>query len=339
MTASGQSAADRSWEFFLLLILVNLLWASQYSAARIATRELGPITVTFLPMAFATVVLGALLVFRRHADGTTTAQRGGAGHQLLHFLVLGVAGTGLAQFGLTAGVKHTLASNASIITLVVPILTALLATALAGEKMNRLIWISFPLAIAGVLMVSSIDWRGVHLGSGKYLLGNALVLLGCFGSAFYNAYSKRLFRLFTPLEVLVYSYLVVDGILFIALQMREPGLLQHLRSAGFAAWLSLVAISVLSLIFSMLLFFWVIARINLTQAALSVYLLPVFGVLISTFALKEKITGRLIVGGGLVFIATFLATTYNQRRRLPESASTQDSSVSTSIRSKESVEC
>ncbi len=42
----------------------------------------------------------------------------------------------------------------------------------------------------------------------------------------------------------------------------------------------------------MTLFFWVTKRINVTQAALPFYLLPVFGVLISIVTLKEKWPGR-----------------------------------------------
>ena len=67
-------------------------------------------------------------------------------------------------------------------------------------------------------------------------------------------------------------------------------------------------ISVFCLTSAMMLFFWVIKRIDLTQAALSIYLLPVFGVLISTVTLKEKMTWQLLAGGILVFVATFLAT-------------------------------
>ena len=65
----------------------------------------------------------------------------------------------------------------------------------------------------------------------------------------------------------------------------------------------------------MMLFFWVIERINLTQAALSIYLLPVFGVLISTVTLKEKIRWQLVAGGVLVFVGTLLATRYDEWRR------------------------
>ena len=223
MNESGARRERRPMGYFLVLILVNLMWAFQYSGARIATRKLGPITVTLLPMAMATVLLSLLLLSsRRKKSGRGSRERGSFGRQLLSFVVLGMVGCFVAQFGLTSGVKRSLASNASVITLVIPVLTAFLATILVGEKMSRLLWISFALAIVGVLMVSDVDWRTVHIFRGKYLAGNALILVGCFGSAFYNAFSKRLLRIFTPLEVLVYSFIVADVALFIAMLARAP---------------------------------------------------------------------------------------------------------------------
>jgi drug/metabolite transporter (DMT)-like permease len=123
-----------------------------------------------------------------------------------------------------------------------------------------------------------------------------------------------LLRRFTPLEVLVYSFIIGDLALFIAMLVREPVSWQHLASLGFAVWLSLGIIAVFTFTFAMTLFFWVIKRINLTQAALSCYLLPVFGVLISTITLKEKVRWQLLAGGILVFVGTYLATTYGQRK-------------------------
>jgi drug/metabolite transporter (DMT)-like permease len=305
--------AGSTW-YFLVLVLVNLMWAFQYTGARIATRKLGPITVTLLPMAMATVLLSLLLFSRRAREGRKAPREGGSiGAQLFSFLVVGIVGCFVGQFCLTSGVKRSLASNASVITLVIPVLTAFLATLLVGEKMSRLLWISFVLAIGGVLLVSDVDWRSVHILRGKYLAGNALILVGCFGSAFYNAFSKRLLRTFTPLEVLVYSYIVADLALFVAMLAREPFSWQQLASLGFAVWLSLGMIAFLCLTSAMLLFFWVIKRIDLTRAALSIYLLPVFGVLISTVTLKEKIRWQLIEGGLLVFLGAFLATRYGRR--------------------------
>jgi drug/metabolite transporter (DMT)-like permease len=316
MNESGVRRGRRSTWYFLLLVLVNLMWAFQYTGARIATRKLGPFTVTLLPMAMAALLLGILLFSRRGRERKEVLkERGSFGWQLLNFAILGLVGCFLAQFCLTFGVKLSLASNASVITLSIPVMTAVLATLLLGEKMSRLLWVSFALAILGVLLVSDVDWHTVHIFRGKYLAGNAVILVACFGSAFYNAFSKRMLRTFTPLEVLVYSYMVAIVALFTAMLVREPLSWRQLASLGFAVWLSLGMIAFLCLTSAMLLFFWVIKRIDLTQASLSFYLLPVFGVLISTITLKEKIRWQLLAGGILVFLGAFLATKYGDRER------------------------
>lgn len=80
-------------------------------------------------------------------------------------------------------------------------------------------------------------------------------------------------------------------------------------------WLSLLTIAVVSQVAAMLLFLWTIKRIELSKAALSNYLLPVFGVLLSTITLKERITWQMIAGGVLVFVGTYLATTYEERKK------------------------
>ena len=315
MTDGAAPVVKGHWRYFLGLVLVNLMWAFQYTGARIATQKLSPITVAFVPMVLATVLLGLLLLWsQRGKSEQMLKERASRGGQWLSFLALGIVGCVIAQFGLTSGVKRSLASNASVLTLTIPVLTALLATILAGEKMSRLLWISFPLAIAGVLLVSGLNWHSVHLLSSTYFTGNALILLGCFGSAFYNAYSKRLLRTFTPLQVLVYSFAVADVALAVILVAQEPAALGQLRSAGLPVWLGLGLIAVFSLSSAMMLFFWVITRVSLAQASLSIYLLPVFGVAISAVTLKEKLTRQLLAGGCMVFAATFLATACADRK-------------------------
>jgi drug/metabolite transporter (DMT)-like permease len=56
--------------------------------------------------------------------------------------------------------------------------------------------------------------------------------------------------------------------------------------------------------------------VEVMRAALSVYMLPVFGVLFSAALLGEKLTPNLIAGGVLIFISCFLVTVYEEKQRL-----------------------
>lgn len=207
-----------------------------------------------------------------------------------------------------------------MLTLTIPVLTALMAVMLLGEKMTAVRWVSFALAICGVLMVSDIDWKSVAIFRGTYLLGNLLILSSCLGSAFYNTYTKILLETFNPVELLVYSFLLADLELLMLMLVFERPTIAAFTSLGAGVWATLLTIAILSLSLSMLLYFWVIEKIDVTQASLSIYLLPVFGVLLSTVVVRERITAPLLFGGFLVFAGTFLVTVYEERKRMRDAS-------------------
>ncbi len=311
----------RSGVYFVVLLLVNLMWAFQFSGAKLATERLGSTTVTALPMLLATLCLLPFLWAERR--GRLSRQSLDA-PSLRDFLLLAIFGSVPAQLGLVWGVTYSLASNASVLTLTIPVITAVLAAMLLGERMTVLRWLSFLLAILGVLMVSDVDWRSAELFKSRYLLGNFLILGSCIGSGFFNSYSKKVLERFSPVEVLTYSFVVTDAILIAMVWALEPHSIRGLAGIGLEAWLALLAIAVFSLAISMVLFFWVIQRIEVTQASLSIYLLPVFGVLLSSITLHEKITPQLLGGGALVVASTFLVTSYEESRKsLPVAAMTE----------------
>src|SRR5258708_25119521 len=106
-------------------------------------------------------------------------------------------------------------------------------------------------------------------------------------------------------------------ILMVSFEAAKP---VQLLSLGLGVWTTLLTIAIFSLSVSMLLYFWVIEKIDVTQASLSIYLLPVFGVLLSTVVIRERITASLMFGGLLVFAATFLVTVYEERKRMRNAA-------------------
>jgi len=150
----------------------------------------------------------------------------------------------------------------------------------------------------------------------EYIAGNLLVLGSCAGSAFNNSFSRRVLSFLSPAQVLVWTFIVADlELLVIDLIFDRSGWRQlgHLQPG---VWWSLILVAVFSLGISMLLYFAVIQSVEVMKAALSVYLLPVFGVLFSALLLKEKLTLNLIAGSIMIFISCFLITVYEERQRL-----------------------
>jgi drug/metabolite transporter (DMT)-like permease len=297
---------------FVALIAVNAMWAFQFAGARIATRELGAVLVTLVPLAIATILV---LPFARLSRDLFRAENRGV---LLDIVLLGTLGVLPAQLCVVMGVERTLASNASVLSLTVPVLTALSASIFLHERMTKLRWLAFTIAIVGVCMISSRDIKDAHLFRLEYLGGNLLVLASCAGSAFNNSYSRRALSRLSPPQVLVWTFIVADLELCLIEAATDRSGWRQLNHLGPSVWWSLVLIAVFSLGLSMLLYFSVIQAVEVMKAALSVYLLPVFGLLFSSLLLKETLTLTLIAGGLLIFVSCFLVTVYEERQKMRE---------------------
>jgi drug/metabolite transporter (DMT)-like permease len=294
------------------LAAVNLMWAFQFSGVKFATETLGPLTVVVVTLLIGVLVLLPFLRFeQRRNTGASSAV------WTRRIIILGI-GAAVSQVGMTWGVERSLASNAAVLNLTIPVLTALFASVLIGERMTGLRWFSFVLALGGVAIVSANDLRSAELFSTRFVAGNLLIVTGCCGSAFYNTYSKVLLESFGPVRVMVYSFSAAAALLLPVAAAAEGTRPLRILELSWPAWSSLLAIAVFSLSLSMLLYLWVIDRIDVTQASLSIYMLPVFGVIISAVTLGEPVTWRLASGAVLVFASTFLVTIHEetlQRRR------------------------
>ena len=176
---------------WVLLLSCNLMWASQFVVVKLVQEQMGPLFAVTLPIALSTLLLAALV--HREPKSKVTRQ------DIWAFVLLGIAGQLVAQLFITWGVRIAPASNAALLALVMPVSTAVMAHFLLGEHMTAIRWISFGLAILGVLACSGVDWKDLKFGSG-YLAGNVLIFLSVLGSAFYNAYSKKALERYSPLE-------------------------------------------------------------------------------------------------------------------------------------------
>lgn len=298
-----------------LLIVVNTMWAAQYSAYKVATEKMGPITVGAWTFLIAGLVLLPFLLWGRRSSSAQQNTNPEANKKslasrrnVIGFLAIGIGGLVPASAFLAWGVDRSTASNAALIYLTVPIITAVLASVIVDEKMTLVRWGSLGISVVGVLILSDFNWRHMELTSNKYLLGNCLVLLACASSAFYNVYSKELLRRFAPLEVLVYGYFLALAVSVPLLIWVEPLTREAVCGYGARVWIALLILSGLSWGLAMVLWMFLLKRLDVSQASVSIYLLPFLGVLISAITLHEQITPTM-VGGGLVTLAgTILIT-------------------------------
>src|SRR5580692_4145778 len=308
-TAAVQPSIKRQtvW-YFVLLALASLIWSGQGIAVKVLDPHLGPIAITFLPFYATTLLFVPLLLrLRRQNPGSAAPSAG----DWIRFTIAGVGGQVLAQLGMTWGISKSLASNGSILNLLIPVISAVLASFMLKERLTLLRIVSLAIGLVGVVFLSVGDWRQASFGSMKYLTGNLLIFAGCFGSSFYNVYCKGLMQKFQEIEILIYSYVTASLASIPLLIWVEPF---HLRSLQAFDGKSIAAFLFLAFFMygaSMLLFFKALQHLDVTTASTSLYLVPVFGVLLAASLLGERLSVAALVGAAIVLISTILVVRYD----------------------------
>ena len=172
-------------------------------------------------------------------------------------------------------------------------------------------FLSFVLAIGGVLLTSVSDISGADFIHGKYLPGNMIFLFACLCCAFYNTYCKVLVdKKYTELEILVYSSIIGSIASIPLLIWVEPFHLMEFLHSGKIVIFGMLELSIFVYGVASLLFFYVLERMDVTQAILGNYLLPFFIGVLGVFLLNESITMLMITGGIIIFLSTLMVTVY-----------------------------
>jgi len=295
----------------VLVIIVNFMWATQVPVIRLIGDKLSPMTIAFIPMVISTLLFIPFL-WAENRKRKVLERR--TWKDLRFFIIPGLIGVFLMQYLYTVGSTMTLAANAGIITLTIPVLVAVFASILLKEKFNIVRIIGFLIAIFGVLLTSLPEIQGASFAVNAYLNGNLVFLLACCCCAFFNTYSKLLVdKNFTPLEILVYCSLVGCIACIPLFIWAEPFSFSRIMASGSTALWGLLELSLIVYGVSMLLFFFVLKSMDVTQAILGNYLLPFFIALLGVIILNEKITGIMVIGGVIIIISTLMVTVYEKQ--------------------------
>jgi drug/metabolite transporter (DMT)-like permease len=307
-TATLASKTRKSAWYFLLMALASLIWSGQGTAVKLLNRHMGPIAITFLPFYITTLLFVPLL--KKMQDDNPNRP-----HPSLKdwrkFVIAGIAGQVLAQLGMTWGVSKSLASNGAILNLLIPVLSAMLASLLLHERITLLRVGSLVIGLFGVGLLSISDLKQASFGEVRFFTGNLLIFGGCLGSAFYNVYCKGLMQRFTEIEILIFSYITASVVSLPLLIWVEPFSFHCFQLFDWKSWVSFAFLALFMYGVSMLLFFKALQHLDVTTASASLYLVPVFGVILASLLLGERLNLTAGAGAVIVLLATVLVMKYD----------------------------
>lgn len=291
-----------SW---FLLFSCNLMWALQFTCIKLTQEQVGPYFTVWGPMLIATIFLVpfALKEFSKSKKKLK---------DIWIFIVLVIFGAFPAQVLVTYGTQLSLASNAAILTLSLPVITALFAFLILKEKMNGTRWISFGIAIIGVILCSTGDIQNLNFSS-RYAIGNLIIFMAIIGNSFYNTGCKKILDRYSPVEMVFFTYLFLVIFLTPFVLHYEGDVFGRIVTFTSQTWTGLSLLAIFHNFLSMVLFFKALKKLELIQAALSNYLITFFGLPIAAIWLGERLNTQAIFGGVLIFVSTLIITIVDYR--------------------------
>jgi drug/metabolite transporter (DMT)-like permease len=283
-----------------LLFVCNLIWSLQFTCIKLTQDQIGPYFTVWGPMSIATFLLAFFALRDFKSEGKKFKD-------ILIFGQLALLGAFPAQVLVTWGTQYSLASNSAILMLCLPVITAVFAFFILKEKMTAVRWISFFIAIVGVILISTGDIKQLNFSS-KYAVGNLLIFLAIVGNSYFNVGIKKIASRYTEMEMIFFTYVVVIILLTPLVLVYERDVFARIPSFTGQTWTGVILLTFFHNFLSMILFFKALKILDATQVALSNYLITFFGLPVAAIWLGETLNISAIIGGILVLISTIIIT-------------------------------
>lgn len=279
------------------IILASLLWSTA-GLSKIIVRELDPYVAAFLRFFVASLVIFPFFlrekIKRKHII-----------RDLVPLSMLATANILFYYLGLAVST----ANAATLIYAGVPMLVAVLAHTLIGERLNRQKIAGITLGLIGIIFIAALP--GIAKGESVtgHIQGNIFFLAAVIVWSFYTIGSRRAIAVkeYSPLtvtSVFMFTACIVFSIVSLfTFQTRYLTVLAQPRTV-----LLILHLGTLVTVATYLLYQWVVKHSSATTASLSNYIGPVFSILINVTVLKETVTPAFLIGTALVLSGVVIAS-------------------------------
>jgi drug/metabolite transporter (DMT)-like permease len=143
------------------------LWASAFPLASVTLASFDPAALAAFPISIAAVLMVGWWLWRRPQVPSVP--------DTIRLAACGAIGIASYNLFVNSGQQTVGAGATSFIVNTAPIITALLAAAVLGERLTAVAWVGTLISFAGVTLIASGQPGGLDLGAGSSLIVGAAV--------------------------------------------------------------------------------------------------------------------------------------------------------------------
>jgi drug/metabolite transporter (DMT)-like permease len=293
---AATAAADR--RAYLLLALMVVLWAVNFSVAKVAMETLTPLALNALRFPFAAVVV--LLALRREGP-IPLPRRGDVGR----IIVLGLLGNVAYQQFFIFGLSQTQAGLASVLLAGTPIVTASLSHLAGHERVGARTWAGVAATFCGILIVVH---AGAGVGGGS-VSGNLLMVGASLCWAMYTVGSRPLIARYGSVQVTAWTLWTGTVVLLL---IGLPDLARtDIVALPLAVWGAVFYAGALSVGLAYLIWYNAVRQIGNARTGVFSNLVPAVAMVVAWLWLNEVPTPGQLLGATVIIGGVTLA----QQRR------------------------
>ncbi len=291
----GKNQDDRFGATDLLLLLMTIIWGSNFTAIKYSLDDLLPLAFNGVRFAIASVVM--LAAARLASRGPKVSRR-----DMWRLFGVGLIGNTFYQSVFIIGLDQTRAGNAALILATTPLFTALYERIRGREYFTAKGVLGLVIAFSGIVLVI-VAGKG-EVSFGETALGDLLVLLATISWVFYTVGSRPLVEKYGPIKAT--AIMMATGTLPLLLICTPSFARQEWSQVRPLAWAGVVYSALFAIAVAYLIWNHAVRRIGSTRTAIYSNFTPVVAMLVAWPALGEVPTAGQVIGAGVIFAGIYL---------------------------------
>jgi drug/metabolite transporter (DMT)-like permease len=309
-----------------LLLLMTVIWGTNYALIKTAFREIDPQAFNALRLVLASCVMaGASLTVRRRRPPASD----GAGRGLdvvasifhtpapvtrsdwIRLAWLGLVGHCLYQFLFIGGLARTSVANGSLLVSATPVVITLFSTVSGKERIGVLHWMGTLLSLLGIYVVVG---RGAHVSAAS-IRGDLMLMGAVVCWALYTIGARPLMARHSPVGITALSMLL-------GTMVYVPLAASQLSRVPWAAvspitWVKLVYSSLFAICVAYTIWYAAVREIGSARTSVYSNFLPIVAMITAYVWLHEPIDLAKLIGAAAVLAGVAITRMGQARLQIP----------------------
>ncbi len=280
----------------LLLLLMIVIWGSNFSVVKYALRDFPEISFNALRLLIASAIfLIAIATVRARAKaGLRPPEPAMTRREWGSVMFLGLIGTGFYQLLFLAGVARTSVANSSLIFGCTPVAVAIMSSIAGHDRLTMARWAGAALSFTGIYTLVGLR---AQLSTAT-LTGDALIFGAMLCWSIYSVAAQPLLKRHSPLVVTGWAMCTGTAV-YLAFAI-VPMLHTNWAAISTISWVLMTASALLALAFSYIVWYTAVQKIGSARTAIYSNLTPIVAMIVATIWLSEPITRTQILGACLI---------------------------------------